>query len=388
MIITPLRLAAARIGRVLGVLARQLRGGRGSAALALVLVLIGFWVLPIHLGTAKATQFWKTPAGALSLPPGTELPVFCMPPAGIATRCGIAKTMAPNRVTFQPYGNFNSGHESIPVLAGSDMGLLWAMGDPRGKLMVRDSAVALVRQAIGNVHELTKTPLWQREYRPATRTLLDRVAIEAWHAPDTQGALQALIVAMEPVVRKSVANDIGPVIGTYMVDAVWRVVKSNAAHIFSLITGDPLDLSSLGSAVNAALRDPAIQPALSRLGPKILAMPETELLTERFVSNLAEAVEHDPMTFELLSRIVSDPRLGREVGGVRTNAASFMRHIGQVLWGIGDNQSLNSLAGMALKTTINGTSLPLILLLDVDHAVALAQDMPGGVTILVPDIRP
>ena len=348
------------------------------------MALVAIWVLPVHLGPGRTTHSWKIPAGASALAPDNEIPVFCISPNGTATRCGIARSGVSGRIAFTSYGRVAETGLFVPVLAASDMGLLWALGDPRGKLVVRDSAAALVQQVTSNISGLTQSSLWQREYRPATSALLDRVATKAWSAADTQRALRELVIAMDPIARQSIADNMGAVIAGYMADAFWRVVKSNSTRVFSLMAGSPPDLSSLNAALGAALRDPAVQPALRQLGPKLLAMPQTELLMERFVANAAEAAEHDPATFDVLSRIASDPRLGQEAGSVRANAAEFLRHVGLVLWGIGDNRSLNSLAGLALKTAINGASRPLILLMDADSAMALAQEMPGGVTLLVP----
>lgn len=382
------KLAVARatptgIMRGAAVVGRMLRGGRGSLAVAIGVVLAGVWVLPVHLGGGTATALWQVPTGAPRLAVGTELPVFCMPRGGAAARCGIARVSSPTHIAFTAYGNAVAGLRRVPVLAASDMGLLWALGDPGGKLELRDSAAALARQVVSDIGDLTQSPLWQREYRPVTNALLDRVAARAWNAPDTQRALRNLVIAIEPVARQSFSEEVGPVLGSYMAEAFWRVLTSNSRQVFSLITGSPPDLSALGRALSAALRDPAIQPALARLGPRLLALPQTKLLIERFITHLAEAVQSDPDIFGVLSRIASDPRLGQGAGNVRANAGEFVRNVGQILWGIGNNQSLNSLAGLALKSTIAGTSQPLILLLDPESSLDLEQAMPGGVTLLI-----
>ncbi len=375
------------IGRRITFAARFLQGGRLSLAIAAAVGLVALAILPVRLGSRTAAQIWQIPADGPALILGSELPVFCMPRNGRATRCGIALVTAPDRIAFTPYGAGTDPARTIPVLAASDMGLLWALGDSEGKLQVRRSATALVRQLATNVRDLTQSPLWRREYRGATQDLLERLTMKAWNAPDTQRALSDLIVAAEPVVRQSIGQDIGPVIGSYMTEALWRVVKSNSTQVFSLMGGRALDLSPIGAAVSAALRDPAIQPALGRLGPKLLALPQTEVLTERFISNLADAVQRDPEVFAVLTRVATDPRLGQGVGSVRSHAGAFLREVGQVMWGVGNNQSLNSLAGMALKTTISGGSRPLILLLDPESGAALEQEMPGGVTLLFPAAR-
>ena len=374
--------AIRRLGRWIAVAVWFLRGGRLSVAIAVSVGLVALAILPVRLGGRTAAQIWQVPGDASPLTVGSELPVFCVPRDGSATRCGIALVTAPTRIAFTPYGAGADPARTIPVLAASDMGLLWALGDAGGKLQVRASATALVRQLATNMRDLTQSPLWRREYRDATQDMLERVAMRAWNASDTQRALSDLIVAAEPVVRQSIGQDIGPVIGSYMTEALWRVVKSNTTQVFSLIGGRALDLSPLGVAVSAALRDPAIQPALGRLGPKLLALPQTELLTERFVANLADAAQRDPEIFAVLSRVATDPRLGQGVGSVRAHAGVFLREVGQVMWGVGNNQSLNALAGMALKTTISGGSRPLILMLDPESGAALEQEMPGGVTLL------
>ena len=237
---------------------------------------------------------------------------------------------------------------------------------------------------VSSIHQVTESDAWKRDYRDTLRDVLDRAAQQAWRADDTQQAFRTLMRASEPVLQDSIANQIGPAMAPYIAEAFWRVVKANTMQVFSLITGGPLDLSSIGSTLSAAMQDPQVQAALVRVAPRIINLPQSELLTERFAANMADALQRDVATNALLTRVAMDPRLGTELGHVRNNVAGFMHQIGQVLWGLGGSSAMNSLAGLSMKTQIIGQSQPLILLLDTDDAAMLARTLPGRATLLVP----
>jgi hypothetical protein len=109
-------------------------------------------------------------------------------------------------------------------------------------------------------------------------------------------------------------------------------------------------------------------------------------LSERLFANLASVAEQDPEVFDLATRIATDRRLGQSLGTLRDEGGAFLRQVGQVMWGLGDSRTLNSLAGEALKTTLTGTARPLVLLLDPDGAIALEHALPSGVVLLVPQM--
>ena len=154
--------------------------------------------------------------------------------------------------------------------------------------------------------------------------------------------------------------------------------------MFTLLGGGPPDLSPLAAAFTAALRDPAVQKLLGRLGPDIMALPQTELLSERLFANLASVAEQDPDVFDLAARIATDRRLGQSLGQLRDEGSMLLRQVGQVMWGLGDSRTLNSLAGEALKSTLTEAARPMVLLLDPDSAIALEHALPSGVVLLVP----
>ena len=306
-----------------------------------------------------------------------------MRPRKQATRCGIATVGDDARIGFTPYGEDAGADHAIPVLASADVGLLWALADPAGRARVQASAAGLAGQLIASVQDVTDSETWRTEYRFSLRRTLDQIAREAWRAPDTQDAFRAVVRAAEPVVRESVAADIGPALAPYMAEAVWRVAKANTMEAWSLILGSPLDLRAVVPVLTAALNDPRVQSQLGRLGPRILVLPETEVLIERLAANMAKALQQEPGTVDLLTQMATDPRLGARLRHFRADAGTFMHEIGQVLWGIGDRRSLNSLAGLSLKATLAAGSQPLILLLAPDEAAALAFALPGSATLLV-----
>ncbi len=250
---------------------------------------------------------------------------------------------------------------------------------------MRISAIGLEQQLAGAVRDITRSPAWQQDYRPKVHQVLTGIAQQAWSMPSTQSAFLALIAAIQPMVASQVADEIGPAVAPYLADAVWALIATNSTQVFSLIGGGRPDLSPLSAAFTAALRDPAVQRVLGRLGPKIMALPQMELLSERLLANLAEIAQHDPEIFDLATRIATDRRLGQSLGHLRDDAGAFFRQTGQVMWGLGEGRALNALAGVALKSTLMGGAQPLILLIDPDSAIALERALPGGVVLLVPD---
>jgi hypothetical protein len=376
------RAAAAARGLVRRLLPFCRRGGTASAALAVLLLAGAFQVLPVSL-RARPVRLWQLPADGAA-PAAATLPVFCMPPAGVALHCGLARRIAGRGFAFTPYRAAAPAGSVIPVLTTADIGLLWALADAAGKARVRASAADLAQQFAAAVRDLTRSPAWQQEYRPPVGRLLDRLAAEAWAMPSTQAAFQALIAAIEPLVAGRVADQIGPAVAPYVANAMWTVVEANSTRVFALIRGGRPDLSPLSGAFVAALHDPAVQRVLGQLGPDILALPQTELLSERLLANVVDLAEHDPETFDLAARIATDRRLGQPLGHLRDDAAAFLRQAGQVMWGLGGARPLNALAGEALKATLMGSAQPLVLLLDPDAAAALVRLLPGDTVLLVP----
>lgn len=387
------RAALAAIGRWSLRLAHRvlmLRGATGSLAIAVLLLVGALATLPLRL-LSWPEQVWRMPAGAAAaraaaLPDGTEVAVFCIPPDGVAIRCGRAQVRADASLAFTAYRRGPPHDAAIPVLTSADLGLLWALADPAGKARVRVSAGGLEQHLVLTVRDITRSPTWQHEYRDTVRRLLTRIADQAWTMPSTQAALQALIRAIEPLVADKVAGEIGPAVAPYVADAVWRLIETNSGQVFTLLGGGPPDLSPLSVAFTAALRDPAVQRLLGRLGPEIMALPQMELLSERLFANLASVAEQDPEVFDLATRIATDRRLGQSLGQLRDEGGAFLRQVGQVMWGFGDSRSLNSLAGAALKSTLMGKAAPLVLLLDADSAIALEHALPSGVVLLVPQV--
>ena len=363
--------------------AGALRGARASLAIAALLLAAAAYTLPIHL-FPRAVQLWQMPAGISPLRAGTDLPVFCMPPGGIAIRCGSARVRSNAAFAFTSFGGTPDHAAAMPVLAEADIGLLWALADPESKAKTRVAATRVEQQLIAVIRDITQSETWQREYREPVRLLFKRIADAAWNAPNTQRAFRMLVRAIEPLVARRVGKDIGPAIAPYMADAAWTLIESNSTRVFSLILGDPADFSGLAVAFTAALADPEVQRLVGRLGPEIMALPQMELLSECLLSNAAEIAERDPDVIDLLTGIATDRRLGRPLGDLRGDIGVFIRQAGQALWGLGSNRSLNSLAGVAVKSTIPGASQPLILLLDPDDAATLARTLPGNAVLLVP----
>lgn len=369
---------------------RPLRGARASGLIALGLLLAAFFTLPIRLQSGR-NEIWLLPPGgggggatqvAAALPVGGEIPVFCLDPSGPAVRCGMAWAMEGGRLRFRPYRRASIDPQTLPILTSADVGLLWALAEPDGRRRVRDAAVDLARELGTSARDLTQSAVWRSEYRAALREVLGRIARRAWEAPDTQQAFHALMRAAEATAADSVARDIGPVVAPYVADAIWGAVAANTLNAWSIIRGAPLDFSTVGPALNQALRDPAVERALGQLGPKLMALPQAELLIERMLLNLAEAAKADAGGLELLTRIVTDPRLGPPLGHVRADAGQFVRELGGVLWGLGDRRTLNSLAGVAVRSALVDSTQRIIMIADPAQAQALRRDMPGGVAFL------
>lgn len=380
------RAAAALRGPARWLLARCRRGGAASAVLAVLLLAGALQVLPVSL-RARPVRLWQLPAGAAA-PAAATLPVFCMPPARVALptvalHCGLARRLAGRTLAFTPYRAAAPAGRVIPVLTTADIGLLWALADDGGKARVRASAAGLAQQLAAAVRDLTRSPAWQQDYRAPVGHLLDRLAAAAWARPGTQAAFQALVAAIEPLVAGRVADQIGPAVAPYVANAMWTVLEANSTRVFALIRGGRPDLGPLSAAFVAALHDPAVQHVLGRLGPDILALPQTELLGEQLLTDFVDLAEHDPETFDLAARIATDRRLGQPFGHLRDDAGAFLRQTGQVMWGLGGARPLNALAGEALKATLMGTAQPLVLLLDPDDAAALVRLLPGDTVLLV-----
>lgn len=372
------------VRRVIGV-ARHMRSGYVSIAIAAGLLVAAGYTLPWRPGPGAVTPIWRVPKDGPTLAVGTELPVFCVPATGLALRCGIARLRDGGQVGFVSYGELPNPHDTLPVLASADIGLLWALADPAARAQVQASAVALAGQMVASIRSVTGSEAWKYDYRESLQGLLDRASQTAWRADDTQRAFRALLRASEPVMEDSLAHQIGPALAPYISDAFWSVVKANSGQVLSLIAGQPLDLSPVGAALSQALQDPRTQAALGHTAPRIMDLPQSELLFERMASNMADALQHDPETSALLTRIAMDPRLGDELGHVRNHVAQFVHQLGEVLWGLGSGSSMNSLAGLSVKTEIVGQSQPLILLIDADDAATLVRTLPGRATLLVPD---
>ncbi len=367
---------------------RRMRGGYVSIGIVVAIFSAAAYTLPLGAGPGGVAPIWRVPKGGPMLTDATDLPVFCLPETGPAARCGIAQQRPDGRISFVPFGNSADLHGTLPVLASADIGLLWALADPAARDEVQASAAELSSQIAASVQQVTESDAWQHDYRDALRDVLGRAAEHAWRADDTQRAFRDLLRASEPVLQGSITNEIGPAVEPYVAEAFWRVVKANSRQVLSLIAGQPLDLSSAGTMLTYALQDPRVQAALGRVGPRLMDLPQSELLIERLVSNMSDALQRDPATAELLTRIAMDPRLGTELARVRNHVAEFVHQLGQVLWGLGSGSSMNALAGLSVKTEIVGASQPLILLLDPDDAAMLAHALPGRATLLVPETVP
>ncbi len=362
-----------------------MRSGHVSIAIVVVVIMAGVYTLPIRPGPDAVPPIWRVPKGGPLLAAGTELPVFCLSSSGPAVRCGIAGQHLEGRISFVPYGDPPSPQDTLPVLTSADIGLLWALADPTARGRIQTSAAELASQVVSSIHQVTDSETWMLDYRPGLRDLLDRATQQAWRADDTQNAFRALLRASQPVMQDNMTNQVGPALAPYVSEAFWHVVKTNSYQVFSLIIGSPLDLSTVGPTLAAALQDPKVQVALARIGPRIMDLPQSELLIERLAANMADAIQRDPATAPLLTRIAMDPRLGVELGRVRNHIGQFMRQLGQAVWGLGGSSSMNSLAGLSVKTEIVGVSQPLILLLDPDDAATLVRSLPGHASLLVPD---
>ncbi|HTC10319.1 MAG TPA: hypothetical protein VK726_16250 [Acetobacteraceae bacterium] len=372
------------VRRLIGVV-RYVRGGYVSIAITAAILVAAGYTLPWRPGPGTVPPIWRVPKDTPPLAVGTELPVFCLPATGLALRCGIARMRDGGQIGFVPYGELPNPHDALPVLATADIGLLWALADPAARAQVQASAAALATQMVASVRSVTDSEAWRYDYRESLQGLLDRASQAAWRADDTQRAFRALLRASEPMMQDSLTHQIGPAIAPFVADAFWNVVKTNSGQVLSLMAGQPLDLSPISSALSLALQDPRTQAALGHTGPRIMDLPQSELLFERMASNMADALQRDPETSALLTRIAMDPRLGDELGHVRNHLAQFMHQLGEVLWGLGSGSSMNSLAGLSVKTEIVGQSQPLILLIDTDDAATLVHTLPGRATLLVPE---
>lgn len=364
---------------------RRVRPGYVSIVLVIALLIAAGYTFPLGPGPGGVPSIWRVPNGGPKLADGTDLPVFCLPETGPAVRCGIAREHAGGRIGFVSYGNSSDLRDTLPVLATADIGLLWALADPAARASVQTSATALVTQTISSLRQVTDSDTWRHEYRERLHGLLDRATQQAWRAADTQSAFRAFLRASDPVIQDSIANQIGPAMAPYISDAFWGVVEANTTQVFSLIIGGRLDLRSIGSSLALALQDPRVQVALGQIVPRLVDLPQSELLTERFAANVADALQHDPETMALLTRVAMDPRLGTALGRARNDTAEFVHRLGQVLWGLGGSSSMNALAGLSMRTQIVGESQPLILLLDTDDAAALVRTLPGHTVLLVPE---
>lgn len=388
MTASPTLVALRRLGRRSSAVFGWLRSGQISIAVVVALLAAAAYTLPLSPGPHSGPALWRVPHGGPALPAGDTLPVFCLPPIGPAVHCGLAGIRGDGGVGFQAYSTLTDPQATMPVLASADMSLLWALADPAARARLRVAAEDLAREMADSLHDATGSAAWQSEYRSRLRTVIERDAQRAWEADDTRRAFRALLRAGEPVLQDSIANDVGPAVAPYVGEAFWRMVKSTGAQVFSLIAGNPLDLTSVGTSFIAALQDPQVQAAFGRLGPHVLELPQTEVLFETFSANMADALQQDPEAVDVLGRAAMDPRLGEGLAALRGNVANFVHDLGRALWGLGSGNSMNSLAGLSMKTVILGQSQSVVLLLDPDQAAALVHMMPGRVTLLTPETAP
>ncbi|MEA2738494.1 MAG: hypothetical protein QOH05_1801, partial [Acetobacteraceae bacterium] len=271
-----------------------LRSGHVSIGIVVAVLVAAAYTLPLSPGPGSSPPPWHVPRGGPALTEGLAVPVFCVKPSGPALRCGIAEAHAGGQIGFKAYSDAAAIRGNIAVLAASDISLLWALSDPAGRSHIQALAADVARQTVISLHDVTASEAWRREYRENLATLIDRAARKAWQAEDTTQAFRAFIRASEPVIRDSVGNEIGPAVAPYVAGAFWRMVKTTSSQMLSLITGSPLDLTAIGASFVAATQDPEVQAAVGRLGPRLLDLPQTEILFERMASNMADALQQDP----------------------------------------------------------------------------------------------
>lgn len=341
--------------------------------------------LPIPAWRCHA-QSWRVPdappALLAGLAPDGDVPVFCVAPRKGAARCGAARLVAAGRLRFTPFAGMQTSPGTTPLLTSASFSLLWALADPQGRFKVREDAAALAEDLAGQIDALTRSPVWQREYRPPLSRLLRRVADQTWLAPETQLAFAKLLDAVDPLLHDSLADDLGPVLAPYVSDATWQLVATNSTHVFSLIGGSTLDLSPLATSLERAFRDPAARQALGRLGPRLAATPQAEMLAEHLANSAATVLRREPAVLDLFTRIASDPRLEPPLGHVRDEADAVLRESAELLWGLGGSNSLNSLAGLVMRAALAGESQPMILLVGRREEQLLRYAIPNDVTPL------
>lgn len=346
--------------------------------------------LPVTLWPRHVT-FWRLPAAppasvtelAAGLGIGGDVPVFCVASRRGAARCGVARLVAAGRLRFTPYASMDMPAGATPLLTSASFSLLWALADPLGRFKVREDAASLAEELMGQVHALTQTPVWQRDYRPPISRLLERIADQVWAAPQTRLAFDALLDALHPVLRESFADDLGPALAPHVNDAMWRIVRANGAQVFSLIGGWPLDLSPLEAVSDQAFADPAARAAVGRLVPRLMATPQAELLAEQAANRLAVVLRREPAVLDLLTRVATDPRLESPLSHVRNQSDALLRESAELLWGLGGSNSLNSLAGLVMRAALAGEAQPMILLVGHREELLLRSDLPNGALALV-----
>jgi hypothetical protein len=356
-----------------------------SFVLGLGIVSAGWLVLPgPAAGNAERLYEGPSPAEATSAP--QLLPVFVMRPDHSVIRHGVAIWQSNGVFTVRvfPSTEYDEPLASDALLFEPSMAVLWAAATDSSREELKRRLNALQEEAAKAIETVITSDVFTNSYRPVLRASLTEVVSRAWEDPETQTAVEELLLSSDAEFKRVVQGDLKAIVVGRINDAVWQMLEANWLNALGMPFGYELDYTPVLEAVTATLVDPRFQKSFIAFGSERLGTEEARRLAERIAIGVADALMRDQRVPKIVNQMFWDPQLRRLLDPFMEAVASLIGALPRHLGGLGSESSLNPLAAHIFKAMALGERTPLILLVTPEDRDRIERLESDAATFLKP----
>jgi hypothetical protein len=226
--------------------------------------------------------------------------------------------------------------------------------------------------------------VFTNSYRPVLRASLTEVVSRAWEDPETQAAMEELLVSSDAEFKRVLQGDLKAIVVGRINDAVWQMLEANWLNAFGMPFGYGLDYTPVLEAVTATLVDARVQKSFMAFGSERLGTEEARRLAERIAVGVADALMRDQRVPKIVNQMFWDPQLRTLLDPFMEAVTSLIGALPRNLGGLGSESSLNPLAAHVFKAMALGERTPLVLLVTPEDRDRIERLESDAATLLKP----
>lgn len=317
-------------------------------------------------------------AGAVA----ADMPVFTLGDDGFPVQAGRARADG-GHLTVVPYAGAAttlSDAANTAILFDADLRSLWALLPDRQRQELHGILTKLVASLRAAVRRTLQSPLFESQYRPILRDVLDRALSRAVAAPAARDAWLAAVASADPKAIDDLVTAIRPVALDKAESVLWDAVSG----LLAPFSRNDKDRGAMAQVVTETLKDSRSHEAFARTLPKLVGTREMNAFVSVLAGEVGSAMLEDERLLSLLNRMIGDAEVVSDADTqlLGNSAQTLLHALPAKFIGLRHEGDHNALASFVLTTLAKGRHGRFVVVAEPDHARRLVAVGGTGLRIL------